>query len=127
MTVLLALLACTKAEDDTGGAGDAASVAESGICANAPVETFETFGSGFLLENCQSCHASTSTNRNGAPGDVVFDDGDGVPSVGAAWTWAERILARAATDTPTMPPMAGTTEDDRQRLTWWLTCAEPGT
>ena len=120
--LLFVLLGCAAAEKDTGAA-----VTDTGLCADAPIETFETFGSGFLLENCQSCHATTSTNRNGAPTDVVFDTGDGVPSVDAAWAWSERILARAATEPPTMPPMAGTTPDDRQRLTFWLTCAEPGT
>lgn len=124
MIVLFALLGCAPTEKDTGSGTDTAG---DGMCADAPIETFETFGSGFLLENCQSCHATTSTNRNGAPTDVVFDDGDGVPAVDAAWLWAGRILARAATEPPTMPPMAGTTADDRHRLLVWLTCAEPGT
>jgi hypothetical protein len=85
-------------------------------CAEAPVVTWETFGKGFLRENCQGCHASTVTDRAGAPVDVTFDD------EAQALAWRERILARAATDVPTMPPQGGTTDDDRWRLAIWLTC-----
>ena len=94
---------------------------DSGLCATAPVVTYETFGSGFLTENCQTCHASTSPDRTEAPEEVTFDSPE------AAWTWADRILVRAGGDTPTMPPMGGTTPDDRYLLEVWLTCAEPGT
>jgi hypothetical protein len=44
-----------------------------------------------------------------------------------AWAQRDRILARAAIDTPEMPPLGGTTDDDRARLKIWLTCAEEGT
>ncbi len=107
--LLVWLLACTGA----GDTGDA--------CADAPVVTYETFGAGFLRQNCQACHASTTLDRAGAPAEVTFD------TVDEAWTWKERILERAAVDPPTMPPMGGTTEDDRAKLTFWLTCADEGT
>ncbi len=108
------LAACAEGAADSGAPE---------VCASAPVVTYESFGRGFLTQNCQACHASTVTGeaRLGAPEDVAFDTAD------AAWAHADRILARAAADAPTMPPQAGTTDDDRQRLTWWLACAEPGT
>ena len=115
MSGLLAVLLSACA----GGASDSG----VDVCADAPVVTYESFGRGFLTQDCQGCHASTvvGDDRHGAPDAVAFDDVD------AAWTHAERILARASGDAPTMPPQAGTTADDRQRLVWWLTCAEPGT
>jgi uncharacterized membrane protein len=102
----------------TGGGSDSA---ELDPCADEPVVTYETFGAGFLTENCQSCHASTAPDRKGAPEGVVFD------TVGDAWAQRDRILARAAIDPPEMPPLGGTTADDRARLKIWLTCAEEGT
>lgn len=120
MTLLL-LLACTGA-GDSAAAGD-----DTGLCADPPLVTYETFGAGFLTENCQTCHASTSPNRYGAPDTVVFD------TVDDAWAQADRILARAVTAvdddddaTDPMPPMGGSSADDRYLLEVWLTCGEPG-
>lgn len=92
----------------------------SDTCVDVPLVTWATFGEGFLREACQGCHASTASDRHGAPEDVVFDD------VEDAWAWADRIVARAASEPPSMPPMAGTSAEDRVRLVWWLTCAEEG-
>lgn len=109
---LVLLLACTGTKDsDTA----------SGLCADAPVVTYESFGAGFMTENCQSCHASTSPDRNEAPENVVFDTVDDV------WAHRDAVLALSASDTPSMPPLGGTTADDRARLEIWLTCAEEGT
>jgi uncharacterized membrane protein len=90
---------------------------DSGI----PALTWDNFGQGFLLENCQSCHAGSAQNRHDAPEKVTFDN------KAQAWYWAERILARALGDEADMPPAGGVSEDDKQRLEWWLTCAEVGT
>lgn len=106
------LLACTGTPEDTA-------VVDG--CADAPVVTYETFGAGFLVENCQSCHASTAPDRKGAPDAVIFD------TVDDAWAFKERILVRAAIDVPDMPPQGGTTADDRTLLMYWLNCAEEGT
>lgn len=111
----LGVAACTGADGAGTPSGD------SGFCATAPVVTYESFGSGFLTENCQTCHASTAPDRHEAPEEVSFDD------VTQAWTWADRILARSGGDSPTMPPMGGTTEDDRYLLEVWLSCAPEGT
>ncbi len=103
---------------DGGSAGD---TGVSEFCRDAPVVTWNSWGHGFLLESCQGCHASTAADRNDAPEEVVFD------TVEDAWTWAPLILAVAAVDPPEMPPLGGTTADDRTRLRWWLECGEPGT
>ncbi len=104
--IALLLLACGGAE-----------VAEdTGFCAEAPVVTWETFGEGFLRENCQACHASTTVERLGAPEDVTFD------TEADALRWRARILERAAGEAPTMPPQGGTDDEDRWRLRVWLAC-----
>lgn len=90
-------------------------------CADTPVVTWNNFGASFVLHNCQGCHASTAADRHDAPESVTFD------TVEEVWAQADRVLATAASAEPSMPPRGGVTDDDRQRLEWWLTCAEPGT
>jgi hypothetical protein len=149
--MILLLLACgaDPAKEPSGGAaGDSAAPQDSGgleggeggdiggggeegggetaepvdpLCVEAPVVTYNNFGEGFMVESCQSCHASTAPDRVGAPESVSFDN------VEQCWTWRDRILARAAGDEPTMPPLGGVDEDERLLLQIWLTCAEPGT
>lgn len=104
--VLWGLVAC----------GSGAAPVEDGPCADAPVLTWDNFGGGFLVENCQACHASTAPDRQGAPSDVVFDTEED------AWAWSARILARATGDAPDMPPQDGIDADDRTRLDLWLRC-----
>ena len=103
-----------------GEADDSAGVVTE-FCADAPALTWDTFGQGFLIAQCDGCHASTSPDRHEAPVEVVFD----TPT--QAWAWAEPILAVAAGAKPTMPPNGGVAEDDRTRLQWWLRCGVPGT
>lgn len=151
LPLLISLLACSEdgAPDSAGGASDAGGVEDggaggdggvedggtddggtqdggsgdtgSGFCDDAPTVTWASFGRGFLLEACQGCHASTAPDRHGAPDEVVFD------TVDDAWFWAPYVLAMAAYEPIEMPPMGGTTEDDRTRLRWWLECGTPGT
>lgn len=143
MYPLLLLLACTPKPSDTGtpapgddsGAPDTAETAETAEtgeteetadtavdpCEGVPVVTYESFGRGFLTENCNGCHAATAPDRHDAPENVTFDTVDEV------WTWANVILSVATGDAPTMPPRGGASEDDRTRLQWWLECAEEGT
>jgi cytochrome c5 len=90
------------------------------FCAGAPVLTWANFGEGFITEACQGCHATSAANRYGAPDTVVFDTVDGT------WAQADRILARAGGDYPSMPPLGGTSADDILKLELWLICGEPG-
>lgn len=106
---LFLLSACTDKGADTVAA-------DTGLCADAPVLMWANFGEGFLTENCQSCHASTTLNRHDAPDDVFFDTLDEVKAQSA------EILARATGDAPTMPPEGGVEDVEREKLTIWLTC-----
>jgi len=101
------LLACNGEVVDSG--------AESGLCATAPITTYDNFGAGFFVQNCSTCHAATTGNREGAPEDVTFDSEEEILAQ------ADRVLARVVTD-PTMPPQGGITEDDRYRVEVWLSC-----
>ena len=100
-----------------GGAVDTADA----FCEEGPTMTWANFGDGFLIENCNGCHAATSANRYGAPEYVTFD------TVEQVWVWATIILAVATGDDPVMPPTGGVEDDDRLRLEYWLRCAESGT
>lgn len=101
-----------------GCAGPAAD--DTSFCTDAPIATYETFGKGFMTQNCQTCHASTQTDREGAPDGVYFD------TAAQVWELKDRVLARSATATPEMPPLGGTTDDDRYLLEVWLTCGVEG-
>lgn len=122
LTALLAggPLGCGDKEDDPAGSGadtGGLPVSDTGICADAPVVTWENYGHGFVLERCQSCHASTSDNRYGAPEGVSFDTKE------EALAQADRILARVVDD-ETMPPSGGVDADDLELVEIWLTCWE---
>jgi hypothetical protein len=108
------------AGQDASPETDADGETDAGVdpCRDAPFETYETFGRGFLATWCAGCHAATSLERFGAPVDVSFD------TRAEAVAWGERILARAAVDPATMPPAGGSSLLDRERLRIWLTCFE---
>lgn len=114
--MIVLLLACGTSGTPADSAADSADA-----CADAPALTWESFGQGFLTQQCQTCHASTAPDRHGAPADVHFD------TVDDAWHFSAAILGTAAGDTPTMPPEGGPSADDRQRLEWWLRCGVEGT
>lgn len=139
---LLLLAACARPPADTGvpvvsdssadSAGDSAadtsadtaadtSVDTDDPCAGVPTLAWSNFGEGFMVENCQGCHASTATERYGAPTWATFD------TVDQCWDLANSILGAATGDSPSMPPRGGVSDDDRTRLQWWLQCGTPGT
>jgi hypothetical protein len=100
-------------DGSSNGAGEQA----TGLCADdPPLESWETFGRGFVTTHCQGCHGSAAPDRYGAPEGVTFDTQE------ETLTHKAQILATAASDEPTMPPTGGTSEDDRQRLRIWLEC-----
>ncbi len=92
--------------------------ATAALCEDAPRLEWENFGSGFVTENCQPCHASTSADRYGAPSDVTFDTED------ETLAWSTEILARATGESPSMPPAGGVDDVDREKLAIWLSCWE---
>lgn len=120
--VLALVVACGGDKDQSTpvDSGDADQLLDTGsvdpLCVDAPVVTWSSWGEGFVSQNCQSCHRSTTTDRRGAPEEVTFDTED------SALSHADRILARAAGEAPTMPPSGGVSEDDRYLLEVWLTC-----
>src|SRR5262249_43171563 len=82
--------------------------------------TYANFGQRFMNEWCQSCHASTSVNRQGAPGEFIFD------TVQQVQLHRDRIFVRAAASNDSMPP--GPNDPPRQQrdqLAEWLACGAP--
>ena len=119
--ILASLAVLLSACRFVGGDDSAEDLDTADICTDAPTVTWNNFGHGFVLENCQGCHASTTPDRYEAPEDVFFD------TVEDVWMWSDRILVRATGDDPSMPPSGGVGDDDRTKLEWWLTCATSGT
>jgi uncharacterized membrane protein len=117
----LGLVACGGAEEKSPvDSGQPSSL--SPPCDVAARVNYTNFGQGFLIENCQGCHASSTANRYGAPEGVSFDDVDQV------WQHADRILERSVySESNMMPPAGGPDADALTRLEWWLLCAEEGT
>lgn len=95
-----------------------ATVTPLSLCVDAPVVTWANFLEGFMLENCQTCHASTTLERYGAPVEVTFDEEAEVLK------WEARILARATGESPSMPPGGGVSPEDRLLLEISLVCWE---
>jgi len=87
-------------------------------CADPPIITYDNFGRGFLTQNCQPCHSADTTDRHGADPSVTFDSYD---EVEAQWD----AIARVATGAdPVMPPSGGVPDEEREKLSIWLTCGE---
>ena len=85
-------------------------------CATEPCSPhyYENFGEGFLIQNCQGCHASTTTDRAGAPVEFSFD------SYTDVLTHKQAIVREIQENT--MPPMGGLDEDEREAALEWLSC-----
>lgn len=117
MILAVLLAGCPSEGDDSTPV-----VTEDAFCADAPTVTWETFGAGFLTENCRTCHSAGTPDRHDAPEGVDFD------TVEEAWTWGARILERTLAEDveQLMPPMGGLTEDDKYLLEVWLTCGTEG-
>lgn len=82
--------------------------------------TYESFGQGYLAENCQTCHGQPSSERKGAP--EGFDFG----TIESVRDHKARIFARAAADNVTMPPGPDDPpKQGRYQLAEWLACGAP--
>ena len=86
---------------------------DSGACLSLP--TYEDWAQGFFKGKCQSCHASTTPNRHGAPENVIFDT---YPDI-EPWISA---IEQSVLVQETMPPSGGVTEEERILLSQWLAC-----
>ena len=115
--ILWIWLACASGDEQPKATGDSGETVDS-FCEDVPLVTYETFGQGFIIENCQSCHASTSTNRYGAPESIHFDTYEEIIAT------ADDILAEVTGDNPQMPSAGGVDEDKRMLLQIWLECWE---
>jgi len=82
--------------------------------------TYENFGASFMNAHCQSCHASTAVDREGAPGEFIFDTREQVAR------HADRIFARSAAENDSMPPGPDDPPlEERMKLAEWLACGAP--
>jgi uncharacterized membrane protein len=82
--------------------------------------TYADFAAPFFDRQCQSCHASDATDREGAPGEFAFDTHEQVKR------HAERIYVRAAGPNDSMPPGPDDPErSERDKLADWLACGAP--
>jgi uncharacterized membrane protein len=102
--VIWLLLACTAPVD---------SASDTGCGPNVP--TWTGWTQGFVTGQCQSCHATTSPDRHGAPAAFTFDTLD------QALDHADAVRASVLTDR-TMPPAGGVSDDELVLLERWLDC-----
>ena len=118
MIALLLMFSCGNGSDPS----DTGTAATPGECDEAPVLTWENFGEGFMLENCQSCHAESAPYRDQTdtppPESVSFDTYEQTIAMRTL------ILATATGDNPTMPPRGGVSSVDTDKLDIWLNCWE---
>ena len=84
---------------------------------SAPGPTWDNFGHAFFISRCQSCHASTTPNRFGAPIAVTFDSESQV--VGQKVQVFDAVITNQ-----TMPIGGGVPTEDLDKLTKWLNCQE---
>lgn len=77
--------------------------------------TWSSFAGPFFRRQCASCHASTATDRFGAPDGVHFDTEEEVLAQRSA---VERVVL----DAETMPPGGGISAKERAGLRAWLAC-----
>jgi uncharacterized membrane protein len=81
---------------------------------------YANFGEPFLAENCQTCHASDSEDRHGAPAAFTFD------TVEQVREHSDRMFVRAAADNTSMPPGPDDPPPEaREMFADWLACGAP--
>lgn len=88
-------------------------------CDREPPLTYETFGKGFIEQNCTGCHSSyltTVEDRNYAPPSVNLNTYADIVN------WVDRVDARTLVDQD-MPPAGGISEGTRAMVKEWLTCS----
>ena len=82
--------------------------------------SYESFGQGFFLSYCDSCHSAEVGHRNGAPEDYSFSTHASIVA------HKERIYERSAGNNDSMPPGPDDPPlDERKKLAEWLDCGAP--
>ena len=140
LSAMVVTLGCSTTAEDavTPDVGSAIDVADSGppleadaaqIGADTPMTatcgdpavTWESFAEGFVLNFCRGCHSALldGADRFGAPPGVNFNTLEDV--IG----YRDRILARATSEAPTMPPGGGPQRHEIERFRVWLECQTP--
>ena len=89
-------------------------------CETSPLVNWANFGEGFMIQNCNGCHAATTPERYGAPELATFDTAEEV------WLQRASVLYAAGGDDPRMPPSGGTTDVQRMKLAIWMECGTFG-
>jgi uncharacterized membrane protein len=97
-----------------GGDGDSAAAVDP-LCEEGFDPTWQTWGKGFFVTYCNSCHAADSPNRFGATEGVSFD------TYSEAVQWAPRVRARVL-ESQDMPLGGGVKDEDLYLLDIFLTC-----
>lgn len=117
--VFAGLTACSASPEDTAGAPVGDTAAEVGCGSDTGgVPTWAGFGDAFFTTWCQSCHATDSPQRYGAPEGVVFDRRDDVVRQRVAI--ADSVLTRGS-----MPVGGGLSDAERAQLEALLCALEP--
>jgi uncharacterized membrane protein len=88
------------------------------LCETGLDVTWEGWAAGFMLSQCQPCHASEAPNRYGAPSTITFDTLEDCQAQSGAI--ADAVLTRGS-----MPPAGGVSDDERALLARWLECGLP--
>ncbi len=111
VAIALALAGCDDATGDSGGAEQ--------TCDRSPPLTWDSFGEAYVGRHCAGCHSSLLPEgmRTDATLGVDLDTYSG------NLQWAERSLARATGDEPTMPPGGGPSEVEIAMFEEWLRCS----
>ena len=110
---VMLLVACGEPEPTPPEESEPAPLCETGLDV-----TWDGWAAGFMLSQCQPCHASETPNRYGAPVSVTFDTLEDCRAQGGAIE--DAVLTRAS-----MPPAGGITDDERALLARWLDCGLP--
>ncbi len=76
--------------------------------------SYANVGEPFMIQYCLGCHGGMSSNRQGAPTDVMLDNLDNI--LLHADTVREEILLE------TMPPSGGVNSDTIALFVAWLDC-----
>jgi len=111
LPVLLGAVACNKTSSDDSGVPDSE-------CTDL---TWDNYGEGYLRSWCNGCHSSevSGDGREGAPVGMDFDTYAGLQE------HLDRVVARGTGDEPTMPPVGGADDAERERFAEWLDCGAP--